>query len=94
MCMKMLKVSSKSNPNNVAGAISNYIKEDGSVDVQVIGAAAVNQLVKSVIIARGYLAPHGIDIVCIPSFSEVKITEDVKTAIKFSIIPLKSNSNC
>ena len=87
--MKLLKVSSKSNPNNVAGAIANYIKEDGSVDIQVIGAGAMNQLVKSIIISRGFLAPHGINIACIPSFSEVVINEEEKTAIKFSIFPLK-----
>lgn len=87
--MKILKVSSKSNPNNVAGAISNYIKEDGSVDIQVIGAGAMNQLVKSIIISRGFLAPHGINIACVPSFSEVIINDEAKTAVKFNIFPLK-----
>lgn len=83
--MKMIKVSSKSKPNSVAGALSNIMKEKGEVEVQVIGAGALNQLIKSIIICRGYLAPLGINIVCIPSFSEVKIENDDKTGIKILI---------
>ena len=87
--MELLKVSSKSNPNNVAGAISNYIKENESIDVQVIGAGAINQLIKAIIISRGFLAPHGINIACIPSFVDIKINEEEKTGVKFSIVKLE-----
>ena len=83
--MKMIKVSSKSKPNSVAGALTNIIKEKKEIEVQVIGAGALNQLVKSIIICRGYLARLGIDIVCIPSFSEVKIDNFDKTGIKILI---------
>ena len=86
--MELLKVSSKSNPNNVAGAITNYIKENGKIDVQVIGAGSLNQLVKSIIISRGYLAPHGIDIACVPSFVDLKINNESKTGVKISIFTL------
>jgi stage V sporulation protein S len=86
--MELLKVSSKSNPVSVAGAISNYIKELGSIDIQVIGAGAVNQLIKSIIISRGYLAPHGIEIGCIPAFVDIKIGNEIKTGIKFSLFTL------
>ena len=83
--MEILKVSSKSNPNNVAGALANIVKENNKVEVQVIGAGALNQLVKSIIICRGFLAPLGINIICIPSFTDVKIDNSFKTGIKFSI---------
>ncbi len=83
--MNMIKVSSKSKPNNVAGALANIIKESKEVEVQVVGAGAINQLIKSIIICRGYLAPIGINIVCIPSFSTVKIDKIDKTGIKILI---------
>ena len=83
--MKMIKVSSKSKPNSVAGALANIIKEKKKIEVQVIGAGALNQLIKSIIICRGFLAPLGINIVCIPSFSEVKIDNYDKTGIKILV---------
>ncbi|MBR1386212.1 MAG: stage V sporulation protein S [Bacilli bacterium] len=83
--METLKVSSKSNPNNVAGAITNILKEKDKVEVQVIGAGALNQLVKAIIIARGFVAPLGKNIVCIPSFNDIKINDEEKTAIKMII---------
>ena len=83
--MNMIKVSSKSNPNNVAGALASIIKNDKEIEVQVIGAGAINQLIKSIIICRGFLAPIGINIVCIPSFSEIKINNECKTGIKMLI---------
>lgn len=83
--MEILKVSSKSNPNNVAGSLANIIREKNVVEVQVIGAGALNQLVKSIIICRGYLAPLGINVTCIPSFTDVKIDNIIKTGIRFSI---------
>lgn len=83
--METLKISANSNPNSVAGAIANLVKEKGTTEMQAIGAAAVNQAVKSIAIARGFLAPMGIDLICIPAFTEVKIEEDERTAIKFIV---------
>ena len=83
--MEILKVSSKSNSNNVAGAIANILKKEEQIEVQVIGAGALNQLVKSIIICRGLLAPTGKNIICVPSFVETFIDDKEKTAIKFLI---------
>ena len=83
--MKHIKVSSKSNTNSVAGAIASIIKENKELEVQVIGAGALNQLIKAVIICRGFLAPLGINVVCIPSFTEIKIEKICKTGIKILI---------
>ena len=80
--MKIIKVSSKSRPNSVAGALANIIKDYKETEVQVVGAGALNQLIKAIIICRGYLAPMGINIVCIPSFTEIKIDNFDKTGIK------------
>lgn len=80
--MEILKISTKSSPNSVAGAISGIIREHGCVEMQAIGAGATNQAIKSVAIARGYLAPSGIDIICIPSFSNITIDNENRTAIK------------
>ena len=85
--MEILKVSSKSVPNSVAGAIAGVIREKGSVEVQAVGAGASNQAVKAVAIARGYLAPVGIDLVCIPAFANVTIDGDERTAIKLIVEP-------
>jgi len=86
--MDLLKVSSKSSPNSVAGAIAGLIKENGRVEVQAIGAGAINQAVKAVAIARGFIAPTGSDIVCAPVFADVSINNEEKTGIKF-IVELK-----
>ena len=83
--MEILKVSSKSNPNLVAGALVNILKEDEKAEIHSIGAGAINQAIKSVAIARGYLTPSGQDLVSIPSFLEVKIDGQIKTAIKLEI---------
>ena len=64
MNSEILKVSGKSNPNNVAGAIAAIINEKGKVELQAIGAGAINQTVKAIAIARGYVAPAGIDLTC------------------------------
>lgn len=85
--MEILKVSSRSVPNSVAGAIAGVIREDGEVEVQAVGAGASNQAVKAIAIARGYLAPVGVDLVCIPAFVNVSIDGDERTAIKFIIEP-------
>ena len=71
--MEVLKVSSKSVPNSVAGAIAAVIREQRTVEVQAVGAGAANQAIKSIAVARGYLAPIGIDLICIPAFANIVI---------------------
>ena len=83
--MEILKVSSKSAPNSVAGAIAAVIREKGCVEIQSVGASAANQALKSVAIARGYLAPTGIELVCIPAFVNVEIDGEERTAIKLIV---------
>lgn len=83
--MEVMKVSSRSNPNSVAGAFAAVVRQLGAVDVQVIGAGALNQAIKAVAIARGYVAPSGIDLVCIPTFADVEIRGEGRTAIRLSI---------
>lgn len=85
--MEVIKVSSKSSPNAVAGALAGVIREKGSVEIQAIGAGAINQAVKGVAIARGFLAPNGMDLVCIPAFTEITIDGDNRTAIKLIVEP-------
>ena len=83
--METLKVSSKSNPNSVAGAMAGAVRERGSVDVQVIGAGALNQAIKAVAIARGFVAPSNIDLVCIPTFADIEIDGQSRTAIRLAV---------
>lgn len=83
--MEILKVSSKSNPNSVAGALANVFREKGSVEVQVVGAGALNQAIKAIAIARGFIAPSGENLVCIPAFSDISIEGEDRTAIKLII---------
>ena len=85
--MEVLKVSSKSNPNSVAGALAGVLRERGVAEIQAIGAGALNQAIKSIAIARGFVAPSGIDLVCIPAFTDIEIEGDKKTAIKLIIEP-------
>ncbi|PLV59809.1 stage V sporulation protein S [Thermotoga sp. KOL6] len=85
--MEVLKVSSKSDPNKVAGAIAGVVREHGRAEIQAIGAGAVNQAVKAIAIARGYLAPSGIDLVFVPAFTDVEIENERRTAIKFIVFP-------
>ena len=80
--MEVLKVSSRSVPNSVAGAISGVIRESGAVEIQAVGAGAANQAIKSVAIARGYLAPVGIDLIYTPAFANITIDGEDRTAIK------------
>lgn len=75
-------MSSRSVPNSVAGAISGVVRESGAVEVQAVGAGAANQAIKAVAIARGYLAPLGINMICIPAFANVVIDGEERTAIK------------
>ena len=83
--MEVLKVSSKSKPSSVAGALANAFREKRCVEVQAVGAGSLNQAVKAIAIARGYVAPSGKDLVCIPAFSDVLIEGEERTAIKLIV---------
>lgn len=83
--MEIIKVGSKSNPNAVAGAIANVLRENDFVEIQTIGAGALNQGVKAIAIARGFMAPGGKDIVCTPTFADIDIEGNLKTAIKLIV---------
>ena len=83
--MEILKVSSKSNPNSVAGALSGVFREKGRVEIQAVGAGALNQAVKAIAIARGFVAPAGVDLVCIPAFAEVEVEGEDRTGIKLIV---------
>ncbi len=85
--MADLKVAADSDPNSVAGALAGFIREEGSAEMQAIGAGAVNQAVKAIAIARGYVAPSGVDLIAVPGFTDVEIDGEERTAIKFSIEP-------
>ncbi len=83
--VEILKVSSQSRTPAVAGAIAGVIRERGRAEVQAIGAGAVNQAIKAVAVARGYLALEGYDIICIPAFADVTIADQERTAIRFIV---------
>lgn len=83
--MEILKISSNSKPKSVAGAIAAVLRSNGGVEVQAIGAGAVNQAVKSIAIARGYVIANGIELICIPTFTKIDINEEEKTAIKLYV---------
>ena len=83
--MDILKISTKSNPNSVAGAIAGLIKEKGKAEMQAIGAGALNQAIKAIAIARGYVAPTGKDLICVPAFSDIVIDGEERTAIKLIV---------
>lgn len=83
---EVLKVSTRSRPSAVAGAIAGVIRESGSAEVQSIGAGATNQAIKAVAIARSYLMEEGIDIVCVPSFIDVAIDDEERTAIRLLVL--------
>lgn len=83
--MDILKVSSKSNPNKVAGALTNVFRDKGVVEIQAIGAGALNQAIKAIAIARGFVAPSGQNLVCIPAFSDISIDGEERTAIKLIV---------
>ena len=77
--MEVLKVSAKSNPTSVAGALAGVIRERGKAELQAVGAGALNQAVKSV-------APCGVDLVCIPAFTDITIEAEERTAIKIIVM--------
>ncbi len=83
--MDVLRISTKSNPNSVAGAIAGLIKEKGKAEMQAVGAGALNQAIKAIAIARGFVAPSGINLICIPGFVEIQIEGEDKSAIKLVV---------
>ena len=83
--MEVVKVSAHSVPKSVAGAIAAVIREKNEVEVQAVGAG--NQAVKSIAIARSYMALVGVDLICIPAFATVEIDGEERTAIKFIVEP-------
>ncbi len=85
--MDVLKVSAKSNPNSIAGALAGVIREKGMAEMQAIGAGAINQAVKAVAIARGFVAPSGMELICIPAFTDILIEGEERTAIKLIVEP-------
>jgi len=87
--MEILKVSSKSNPNKVAGAIAGVISKNEQVELQAIGAGAVNQAVKAVAIASRFLREQGIKVFMVPGFVEIQIGEEMRTGITIKIISEK-----
>ncbi len=85
--MSIIKVSAASRTSAVAGAIAGVVREQNHADVQALGAGAVNQAVKAVAIARGYLQEDGLHIVCIPEFTSVTIEGKERTAIRLVVEP-------
>ncbi|MCO6453084.1 MAG: stage V sporulation protein S [Caldilineales bacterium] len=90
--MEVIKVSARSRSTAVAGAIAGVIREHRQADVQAIGASAVNQAVKAIAIARGYLLEDGIDIACMPIFRDVDIQGLERTAVRFTVWPVAHES--
>ena len=85
--MEVLKVSSHSNPNAVAGALAGVIREQGAAEIQPVGAGALNQAVKAIAIARGFVAPGGVDLICVPAFADISINGEERTAIRILVEP-------
>jgi len=85
--VEVLKVSATSKPKAVAGALAAVVREHGCAEVQAVGAGAVNQAIKAIAISRGFVAPNGIDLVCIPAFAEIQIDGEERTAIRFIVEP-------
>ncbi|MEO8355974.1 MAG: stage V sporulation protein S [Chloroflexota bacterium] len=87
--MDIIKVSANSRTSAVAGAIAGVVREHKRAEVQAIGAGAVNQAVKALVLAVGYLRGDGIDVVCVPEFVDITIEDKVRTAIKLVIEPVQ-----
>jgi stage V sporulation protein S len=85
--LSVLKVGSHSDPNKVAGALAGTIRESRRAEIQTIGAGALNQAIKAIAIARGYLAPAGVDIWCYPAFVDIEIEGAERTGIKLFVEP-------
>lgn len=85
--MDMIKVSANSRTSAVAGAIAGVVREHHRAEVQAIGAGAINQAIKALVLATGYLKNDGIFVSCVPEFADVTIDDKVRTAIKLVIEP-------
>lgn len=85
--MNIIKVSAQSRTSAVAGAIAGVIRDTQRAEVQAIGAGAVNQAIKAIVIAKGYLAEEDVNIVCTPSFVDITIGEQERTAIRLLVEP-------
>jgi stage V sporulation protein S len=85
--MNMIKVSATSRTSAVAGAIAGIVREHHRAEIQAIGAGAVNQAVKALVLATGFLRLDGIQVACVPEFAEVTIEDKVRTAIKLVVVP-------
>jgi stage V sporulation protein S len=83
--VEVLKVSATSKPVAVAGAIAGVVRSQQRVEVQAIGAGAINQAIKAIAISRGYVAPGGLDLVCIPSFIDISIDGEDRTGIRLIV---------
>lgn len=83
--METIRVSSMSVPSKVAGALSAVLREKKHVQVQVIGAAALNQAIKSIAILRGYMVPSGFEVKCTPSFYDIEINGETVTSIRLYV---------
>lgn len=86
MTAHVLKVSSKSDPNSVAGALAGELRNANRVELHAIGAGAVNQAVKAVAIARGIVAPNGMDLITIPAFGDIKVKGESKDSEEYRTI--------
>jgi stage V sporulation protein S len=83
--IEVLKVAGSSRPVSVAGAIAAVIRSHGRVEIHAIGAGAVNQTVKAIAISRGYVAPSGLDLICIPTFIDLTLAGEERTGIRFLV---------
>lgn len=93
MDVEIIKVSAKSRTASVAGAVAGVMRETGRAEVQAIGAGAVNQALKAIAIARGYLLEEGQDIVCVPSFVDVLIEDAERTALRLLVLPRRPHAD-
>jgi stage V sporulation protein S len=82
---EIVKVSTRSVPNAVAGAIAGVVRAEGRVEIQVVGAGALNQAIKAIAIARTYLAPADLDLCCRPTFADIEIDGLPRTAMRLLV---------
>ncbi len=85
--MAALKVAGQTDPISLAGAIASTIEENDKAELMAIGAAAINQTVKAIAIARGLMAPNGFDLVFTPGFKDIDVKGSERTAIRFVVEP-------
>lgn len=83
--MEVLKVSANTEVKSLAGAIAGWMREENGAELQAIGAGAVNTAIKAIAVARGFMAPTGIELVCTPCFAEVEIEGKIRTVIKLRV---------